>query len=172
MRYLKTAIVVFVLIVLQAALIAKVPLFGARADIVVMAGIAAGIAAGPEAGAFVGFAAGLALDTLLPTPVGMSALCYCVAGYCCGLIQASVLRAAWWIPVATAAIASAASALAFWLLGHVLSQPMPPARDLPTIVIVIAAVSAVCCLPLVRVFRFALVETVPDRFRNDRYHLR
>ena len=172
MRIFKSAVIVLALISIQSGLIAKVPLFGARADIVVVAAIAAGIVSGPETGAVVGFCAGLAFDELLPTPMGMSALCYAAVGYACGLVQGSVLRAAPWIPVVTAAVAGAGSAVLFWALGHVLSQPLPPARNLPTIVAVIAAVSALWCLPLVRAFRFALAEARPDRFRNDRFTLR
>ncbi len=171
-RAAKVAAVVFVLIVLQISLVAHVLLFGARADVVVVAAIAAGIAGGPSAGAIVGFGAGLVFDLLLPTPVGMSALCYSVVGYCCGSVQASVLRASRWIPVATAAVAGAAYAVMFWLLGSVLSQPLPTMRDLPTIVAVIAAVSALWCLPLVRIFQFALAEPSHDRFGNDRIRMR
>lgn len=172
MRVAKTAGVVFVLIVLQASLVAKVPVFGARADLVVLAPIAAGIVAGPDTGAVVGFCAGLAFDLLLPTPVGMSALCYCLAGYGCGLVQGTVLRASWWIPLVTAAVASGGSAVLFWALGSVLGQPLPGVWDLPTIVPVIAAVSALLCLPLLRVFQLALAESTPDRFRNDRLRMR
>jgi rod shape-determining protein MreD len=171
-KVFKSASIVLVLIALQTSLIAKVPLFGARADLVVVAAIAAGIVGGPETGAIVGFCAGLAFDVLLPTPLGSSALCYAVVGYCCGLVQGSVLRAAWWIPVATAAVAGAGAALMFWVVGTVLSQPLPDAGDLPTIVAVIAAVSALWCLPLVRAFRFALAEARPDRFHNDRFSMR
>ena len=41
-------------------------------------------------------------------PFGLSALTYALVAYVVGSLQDSVLRAAWWIPVATAAAASAA----------------------------------------------------------------
>jgi rod shape-determining protein MreD len=160
------------LIVVQCSFIARVPLFGARADIVVVAAIAAGIVGGPDLGALVGFAAGLGFDLLLPTPVGMSALCYCLVGYGCGLAQQSVLRVRWWIPVATAAIGGAASALMFWTVGNVLSEPLPSVRDLPTIVAVIAAVAALWCLPMVRAFQLALADPARNRFGNERIRMR
>lgn len=172
MRAARTALVVVALITLQCSLIAKVPLFGARADIVVVAAIAAGIVGGPDIGALVGFAAGLAFDLLLPTPVGMSALCYCVVGYGCGLAQESVLRARWWIPAATAALGGAASAMLFWAVGKVLSEPLPSVRDLPTIVAVVAVVAALWCLPMVRVFQLALAEPARNRFGNERIRMR
>ena len=86
--------------------------------------IAAGLAAGPERGAVVGFAAGLAFDLLLQTPFGLSALTYALVGYLVGRLQDSVLRAAWWIPVATAAAASAVGVILFAVLGTVVGEDL------------------------------------------------
>ena len=65
--------------------------------------IAVGIVHGRDEGAIAGFAAGLVLDLVVHgTPVGFFALGYTLTGYIVGMTQATVLRAAWWIPVLTA----------------------------------------------------------------------
>jgi hypothetical protein len=44
----------------------------------------------------VGFFAGLTLDLLVQTPLGLSALAYCVTGYVVGLAQGVVVRSTRW----------------------------------------------------------------------------
>ena len=62
-----------------------------------------GSPAGPSAAPLVGFAAGLAFDLLLQTPFGLSALVVLRSSATSSArSRTSVLRAAWWIPVATA----------------------------------------------------------------------
>ena len=42
---------------------------------------------------------GLLTDLLfLETPLGLSAMVYCLVGYGVGLLQAGVLRSSWWLP--------------------------------------------------------------------------
>ena len=84
--------------VLQVGLFAQLPVDGARADVMILLGIAAGFVGGPERGAIVGFAAGLAIDLVLPTPLGLSALVYCIVGYLVGRISGTCRRSSWWLP--------------------------------------------------------------------------
>ena len=86
--------------------------------------IAGGIAAGPDRGAAIGFAAGLAYDLMLQTPFGLSALTYAIVAYLVGSLQDSVLRAAWWIPVATATAASCVGVILYGVLGTVLGEDL------------------------------------------------
>ena len=100
MKYTRPAFVVFVLVTLQTAFFAELDIFGAKADIVMLLPIAAGIAGGRDRGAIVGFIAGISLDLVVHgTPTGFFALGYTLVGYIVGMMQAGVLRAAWWIPV-------------------------------------------------------------------------
>src|SRR5205814_2148282 len=117
------AIVVVTLLVLQTTLVADLPVFAVRADLVLLITVAAGISDGPDRGAVVGFVAGMGYDLLVSqTPVGLYALAYCLTGYAVGMVQGSVLRASWWIPVASALGASAAGVVLFATLGTVLGQ--------------------------------------------------
>lgn len=152
----KGAALVLLVVLVQAVLVSPITVFGARGDIVLLLAIAAGIAAGPERGAIVGFAAGLLYDLLLTTPLGLSALTYCITGYLMGAIHSSVLRAAGWIPVVNTVVASAAGVLAYALIGRLLGQATLTGTPLPTIVAVVALLNGLLAIPFVRISRWAL----------------
>ncbi|MDQ3294419.1 MAG: rod shape-determining protein MreD, partial [Actinomycetota bacterium] len=123
--------------------------------------IAAGITAGPERGALAGFVAGLTLDLLVQTPFGLTALSYCLVGYCVGAFQSGVLRASRLLPV-TAALAGAALGTAFWALAAtVVGEQGLLGADLLRVVVVVAVLDALLVMPALRVARW--VEGAPDR---------
>ena len=61
---------------------------------------------------------------MLQTPFGLSALTYAIVAYLVGSLQDSVLRAAWWIPVATATAASVVGVILYGVLGTVLGEDL------------------------------------------------
>ena len=61
---------------------------------------------------------------MLQTPFGLSALTYAIVAYLVGSLQDSVLRAAWWIPVATATAASMVGVILYGVLGTVLGEDL------------------------------------------------
>ena len=110
------------LVVLHTALFPQLRVFGVAADVLLLIAITSGISAGPEAGAVMGFTAGLLADCFLQTPFGLSALAYCLVGWGVGSFQTRIMHATWWIPVLTAALASAFGVLLFVVLGLVVGQ--------------------------------------------------
>jgi rod shape-determining protein MreD len=159
-RFARPAFVVFVLVTLQTTLLADIDVFGARGDIVMLLPIAAGIAGGRERGAIVGFIAGFALDLVVHgTPTGFFALGYTLVGYFVGMVQAGVLRAAWWIPVLTALGGSALGVLTLAIVGKFIGLEVPFDRKLVTIALVVAVLNAMLVLPMMRVTRWALPVT-------------
>ena len=94
-----------------------------RPDALLLVALMAGLTAGPERGAVVGFCAGVLADLFLQSPFGLSALAYSLVGFAVGSLQSGILRAAWWIPVLTAAAASAAGIVLFGVLGAMVGQP-------------------------------------------------
>jgi rod shape-determining protein MreD len=160
MRYARPAFVIFVLLTLQTTLFADLDLFGAKADIVMLLPIAAGIAGGRERGAIVGFIAGLALDLVVHgTPTGFFALGYTLVGYVVGMLQAGVLRAAWWIPVVTTLGGSALGVFMLAVLGKFIGVEGLFDRHLATVCIVVAVLNALLVLPMLRVTKWALPVT-------------
>ena len=149
----KIPLVVVVALVLQASLLADLRILDVSAELMMLLPICAGVLAGPDRGATVGFASGIALDLLLSTPFGMSALAYTLVGYFAGLVQGTILRAAWWIPVLTAAGASAAGVVVYVLVASGVGQSGLVNGRMWTIVGIVAllngALSAVV-LPVVR----------------------
>lgn len=144
--------------ILHTAVFPQLRVFDVSADVLLLAAIASGVVAGPERGATMGFVAGLLADLLLQTPFGLSALTYCLIGWAVGSMQTRVLHATWWIPVLTAAAATAGGTLLFAALGAVVGQDQLVSMRLVPITGVTALWSAVLSPVFVRVFRWALVS--------------
>lgn len=160
---LKVPLVVIVALVLQASLLAELRVFDVSADLMMLLPICAGILAGPDRGAAVGFVSGLALDLLLSTPFGMSALAYTLVGYFAGLVQGSILRAAWWIPVVTAAAASAAGVVVYVLVASGVGQSGLVTGRMWTIMAVVALFNGVLSAAVLPVVRWALASGAQPR---------
>ena len=168
MRTLRAALALLTLLVLQTTLVADLPMFTVRADLVLLVAIAAGIVHGRDRGAVVGFIVGFGYDLLVSqTPLGLYALTYCLVAYAVGTLQQSVLRASWWIPVASAFGASVAGVALFAILGTVLGQDGMVNERLGRIALIVAIVNALLILPALRVVR----ATVPPEARAARLSL-
>lgn len=157
MKTIRFALAVFTVVVVQTSLVADVSIAGAYGDIVMLVPIAAGIQHGRDDGAIAGFVAGLALDLVVHgTPVGFFALGYTLTGYVVGMSKATVLRAAWWIPVLTALAGSALGVVVLGLLAKMLGLEGFLDLHLLTVAAVVAVLNSVLVLPMLRVVRWAL----------------
>ena len=81
---LRVAVILFTAAVLERGLFSQLRIDGVAADVLLLVAISAGMVGGSDDGAVVGFFAGLTLDLLVQTPLGLSALAYCVTGYVVG----------------------------------------------------------------------------------------
>jgi rod shape-determining protein MreD len=159
---LKAALVLISALVLQAAVVSKLGLFGgAHGDLLILVPITAALTVGPERGAIAGFAAGLAVDLLVTTPFGLTALAYCLVGYCIGAFQDGVLRATWMLPVASAVIGSVVGTTLWVLAATVVGEEGLLSRDLVGVLVSVAVVAGLLVLPALRVARW--VEADMDR---------
>lgn len=156
-RFRLPLVVVTVLFV-QLTVLTHVRLFGVMPDTMLLLAIAGGMTGGPTAGAVVGFASGMAIDLFLKTPMGLSALVFSLVGYVVGLLQATMLRSAWWIPVLTAFTASAAGIVLFALAGSVVGEPEMVTTHLITIVVIVGVANAILAPVVVRLVRWAMVN--------------
>jgi len=156
-KRLRVAVVVFVLVLLQTSLVAGLPIAGVRGDVVLLFAIAVGIARGRDDGAIAGFAAGLVLDFVVHgTPAGFFALGYTITGYLVGMTQATVLRAAWWIPVVTAVAGSGLGVVVLALLAKMVGIEGFLDVHLVTIAFVVAIVNGALVHPMLRVVRWSM----------------
>lgn len=89
-------LLVLAAVLLQTAVVTRLPLPGSPPDLVLVVVLACALAEGPGVGAATGFAAGLLADLLADHALGRLALAYVVAGYAVGRLaggaERSVLR--------------------------------------------------------------------------------
>jgi rod shape-determining protein MreD len=152
----RTGIVLLTVLLVHLSLLTRIDPGGIRPDALLLLGILAGVVAGAEAGAVVGFFAGLAADLFLQQPFGLSALAYTLVGFGVGSLQAGVLRATWWIPVATAFVASVVGVVLYALLGAMVGKTHLVQPRLLAIALVVGAMNAVISVGLIRLLTWAL----------------
>jgi rod shape-determining protein MreD len=150
----KLPVLVLVALLVHAQVLSDVRVAGVHPDLMLLVAVAGGIVAGPSAGAVLGFSVGFLSDLLfLETPLGLSAMVFCLIGYGVGLLQAGVLRSSWWLPVITALLACAAGEASFALVGALFGQRQLVTGRLPLVAGVVGlldAVLAIVVVPLVR----------------------
>lgn len=149
----KLPLLLILAVVVHTAVLAQLRIDGVAPDLMLLVAIAGGVAAGPSGGAVVGFMAGLSIDLFLQTPLGLSALTFSLVGYAVGNVQAGVLRASWWIPLATVLVASIAGEVGYAAVGSVIGQTQmmtPRLLVIAPLVGVFNMVLAPLVLPVVR----------------------
>ena len=112
MKAAAAAVAVLTAVVLQSSVFARLPLPGGPPSLVLVVVLAIGLAAGGTAGLAAGFGAGLLVDLLSAHPVGVLALCFGLAGFLAGLLEADVERTVL-LPVVVVALATAAVYLVY-----------------------------------------------------------
>jgi rod shape-determining protein MreD len=155
-RLLRLAVVLLGTLLVQFTLGLDISIAGAHPDLTWLLPICAALSAGAEAGALVGFSTGLAVDLLLPTPFGLSALVGCLLGFSVGVATRAVDRTVWWLPPVAALAGSAAAVMLYAVLGAVLGQQQFLKVDLGAVVAVVALTNAVLSWPAMRVMGWAV----------------
>jgi rod shape-determining protein MreD len=161
LRAARLGLVLVVLLTLQTTWLADLRPLGEPGDLLLLLAIAAGMAGGPQRGAFVGFLAGMAIDLVLLTPLGLSALAYLAVGYVVGAVHDGVLRSAPWIPLLVTFVATALGIIFFVMLGQLVGQHFR-VPNLPRIVLVTSVMNTVLAFPALFLARW-IEKAAPDR---------
>ena len=115
------ALAVVIAVVLQAAVLARLPLPGGAPNLTLVLVVAVGLAGGANAGLATGFGAGLLTVLLADHPVGLLALLGALAGFVAGLLEADVERSVF-LPIVVVAVATATVYLLYLLLMGLLDR--------------------------------------------------
>jgi rod shape-determining protein MreD len=158
---LRLALVLASAAVLQRGLFSEVRFWGVAIDAFLLLAVVAGTVVGPDRGAIVGFFSGLALDLLVQTPLGLSALTFCLLGYVGGRLEGSTVRSSPVLRGVLVAGLSAAGVVAYAVVAAVLGQP----ELLSGRLVVVAAVVAVANVVLAPLARRVLGWAWPDESR-------
>ena len=150
----KVPLLVLAALLVHAQLLPDVRVAGVQPNLMLLVAVSGGIVAGPSGGALLGFTVGLLTDLLfLETPLGISALVYCLVGYAVGTLQTGVLRTNWWLPFITALVACAAGETLFALASAMLGERELVNGRLPLIAGVVGVLNAglaIVVVPLIR----------------------
>jgi rod shape-determining protein MreD len=143
-------------LVLQSSLLEGLRAVGIPTDALLLVAVAAGATAGPDRGAIIGFVAGLLADLFLQTPLGLSALAYCLVGFAVGVLSGNVIRAAWWIMPLTAFVGSVAGVVAFAFIGAMVGQAHLVRPSLALIALSVGLVNVPLSIPVGRAMSWAM----------------
>jgi rod shape-determining protein MreD len=176
---LRLAAVLLIALLLQTTIVPDVRIFGACPDLMLLCAICAGLVAGAEVGGLVGFSAGLLIDLFLhTTPLGLSALSYCLIGYAVGTVRRTFLQEGWLLAPATALVASAAGVVTFVITGVMVGQSqltrIGPLAISETAMLV-GVMNAIVAAPISRVLGWAtgsLSRTAQSASALSTQHLR
>lgn len=161
---IRIGLLLLVAVLLQTTLATDLRVARVTPDFMVLVVICAGLVGGTEAGAWVGFFAGLLYDMfLVTTPVGLSALTYCLVGAAVGSLRASVLQERRALLPLAALVGTAAGVLIFVGAGDVLGQTqlLGAGRSwLIRVMIVESAWNAVLALPVGYIYAWAALGSV------------
>lgn len=125
---LRLVVVLAVAVVIQTTLASDVRVLGVAPDLMLLVAICGGLVAGAEVGCILGFVAGLVADTFLTaTPLGLSALTYCLIGCGVGVVRNNVLRDSWLLAPIVTFVATVVGVVAFVAFGDVVGQTGPSA---------------------------------------------
>lgn len=155
---LRVPLVVLTALLVQVTVLTRIHFFGVMPDLMLLVTIAGGIVGGPARGAVIGFGSGMAIDVFLATPLGLSALVFSIVGYSVGVVETGILRAAWWIPVATAVAASVAGEVLFAVAAEVVGRPGVLTSRIGLIVVIVGAFNALMAPPVVRLVGWSLLK--------------
>jgi rod shape-determining protein MreD len=121
-RLLLGAVVVVTALLVQGAVLARLPLPGAAPDLLVVVVVAFALVEGSRSALLTGFAAGALADLAGDAQLGRLALAYGVVGYVCGLFHDDTERSVL-LPFAAVGLGAALAVLIYAGEGVLLADP-------------------------------------------------
>lgn len=177
---LRVGLFVLVAFLLQATVVPDLRVDQVAPDLLLVVAICGGLSGGGRQGLLIGFAAGLLADLYLTdTPVGLSALVFCIVGYAVGTLRENVLPEGWLLTPVLALVATGAGIVLFVAIGDIVGQSQLVAVGRTALIrtaVIESLWSAVLAVPaawlLARADRGSAGAAALDRGRPDRIGVR
>jgi rod shape-determining protein MreD len=164
----RLALIALLGVVLQAAAVSQIEIFGVPADIAPLLVAMVGLLTGSVAGAGFGFAVGLLVDMALLQTLGVSSLLLVTVGYGAGRLRELRDPAHGLVPMAVGAAAAAIATFGFAVLQFLLGFDVPMSVLLLRDILLGIVLGTLLALPVHAIVRRVLLPFLPDDPRRRR----
>jgi rod shape-determining protein MreD len=156
------------MVVLQAAAVSQIEVFGVPADLTPLLTMAVGLLLGSTTGAAFGFGLGLLSDTLQLETLGVTSLLLVTIGYGAGRLRELRDPAHGLTPMAVGAAAGAIASIGYVLLQFLLGVDVPVTILLVRDILLSIVLATLLSLPVHTLVRRSLLPFLPDDPRRRR----
>jgi rod shape-determining protein MreD len=165
---LRLTLLGLITVVIQAAGVSQISIFGVSADLTPLMVMSVGLLAGSMTGAVVGFATGLLVDTVLVQTLGITSLLYIAIGYWSGRLRELRDPAHGLVPLAAGAAATAVAQIGMSLIQFLLGVDAPVSLLLVQQIVITVLVNTLISLPVYALVRRIIQPALPDDPRRRR----
>ncbi len=166
--WIRIALIAFVAVVIQAAAVSQISIFGVSADITPLVVMSIGLLCGPLEGAIAGFAIGLLVDMALVQTIGVTSLLYIVIGYWCGRLRELRDPSHGLVPLGLGAAATLVAGLGMAIMQFLLGVDSPVSGLLFQQIFMAVLVNTLIALPVFALVRRILRRALPRDPRRRR----
>jgi rod shape-determining protein MreD len=165
---MRLAVLGFVTVVVQQALVSQVTIFGVSADLTPLVVMSVGLLAGSMAGAIMGFSLGMLVDLVLVQTLGITSLLYIAIGYWTGRLRELRDPSHGLVPLAAGAAATALTGIGMTLIQFLLGVDAPVSLVLVQQIFITVLVNALISLPVYALVRRVVRPALPEDPRRRR----
>lgn len=165
---IRLVVLAFAVVVIQAAAVSQITLFGVSADVMPLVVMSVGLICGSMTGALVGFGAGLLVDLVFVQTLGVTSLLYILIGYWSGRIRELYDPSHALVPLAVGAAATAVAQVGMALIQFLLGVDAPVSLLLLQQMFITVLINTLLALPVYALVRRVLGSSVPEDPRRRR----
>ena len=165
---IRLALLGLVTVIIQAAAVSQISIFGISADLTVLVVMSVGLLAGSIAGAIMGFATGLLVDMVLVQTLGVTSLLFLVIGYWSGRLRELRDPSHGLVPMALGAAATAFAGIGMAVIQFLLGVDSPVSWLLLQQIFITVLVNTLLALPVYAVVRRIVEPALPADPRRRR----
>jgi rod shape-determining protein MreD len=166
--WVRITVIAFVAVVVQAAAISQISLFGVSADVTPLVVMSIGLLCGSLPGAIAGFCIGLFVDLTLVQTLGITSLLYIVIGYWSGRLRELRDPSHGLVPLGVGAVATLVAGLGMAILQFLLGVDTPVSGLLFQQIFMSVLVNTLIALPVYSLVRRILRPALPEDPRGRR----